>query len=145
MQKKSSNTAGVRFFTLNYDQILKELKNYAKRCIDKGAKAVILIGSLARGDYTAFSDADVIIISDNVPFRPIDRISEFLDPTLSIDVEPRIYTTREILTMARRKSKVIKEIVEYGILLSGDTEIIEKLKEILKGCLLHHNKHKSKT
>ena len=132
MQKKSLNFAEVRFFSLNYDQVLKELKNYAKKCIDKGAKAIILIGSLARKDYTAFSDADIIIISDNVPSRPIDRIKEFIDPTLSIDIEPRVYTSEEILIMAKKKSSIIKEIVEHGILLSGDEKIIERLREILR-------------
>ena len=132
MQKKSLNSAEVRFFSLNYDQVLKELKNYAKKCIDKGAKAVILIGSLARKDYTAFSDADIIVISDNVPSRPIDRIKEFIDPTLSIDIEPRVYTSEEVLIMAKKKSSIIKEIVEHGILLSGDEKIIERLREILR-------------
>jgi len=132
MQKKSLNSAEVRFFSLNYHQVLKELKNYAKKCIDKGAKAIILIGSLARKDYTAFSDADIIIISDNVPSRPIDRIKEFIDPTLSIDIEPRVYTSEEILIMAKKKSSIIKEIVEHGILLSGDEKIIERLREILR-------------
>ena len=132
MRKKSLNSAEVKFFSLNYDQVLKELKNYAKKCIDKGAKAVILIGSLARKDYTAFSDADIIIISDNVPSRPIDRIKEFIDPTLSIDIEPRVYTSEEVLIMAKKKSRIIKEIVEHGILLSGDEKIIERLREILR-------------
>jgi len=126
------NSAEVRFFSLNYHQVLKELKNYAKKCIDKGAKAIILIGSLARKDYTAFSDADIIVISDNVPSRPIDRIKEFIDPTLSIDIEPRVYTSEEVLIMAKKKSRIIKEIVEHGILLSGDEKIIERLREILR-------------
>lgn len=132
MQKKLSNSAEVKFFSLDYEQVLKELKNYAKKCLSEGAKAVILIGSLARRNYTAFSDADVIIVSDNVPPRPIDRISKFIDPTLPIDIEPRVYTSKEILMMAKKGSKIVKEIVEYGILLSGDKRIIEKLKEILK-------------
>jgi len=132
MQKKLSSSAEVKFFSLNYNQVLKELRGYAKKCIDKGAKAVILIGSLARKDYTAFSDADIIVISDNVPPRPIDRIGEFIDPALPIDIEPRIYTSKEILMMAKKKSRIIKEIIEHGILLSGDEKIIEGLREILK-------------
>jgi len=107
---------------------MKRLKEYAERVRSKGAKAVILIGSLARGDYTAFSDADVVIIVDNTPKNPIERLKEFMDPMFPIDLEPRVYTTEEILKMAREKRRLIKEIIEYGILLIGDERLIEKIK-----------------
>ncbi|HDD64354.1 MAG: nucleotidyltransferase domain-containing protein [Thermoprotei archaeon] len=125
--RESSNTAEVRFFKLDYRRVTEELKGYAERAINRGALAVILVGSLARGDYTAFSDADVVVIADNVPSRPMDRIKDFLDPTLSVDVEPRVYTRDEILEMARRGSKVVEEIASYGILLAGDRKIFEEI------------------
>ncbi|MEM3740693.1 MAG: nucleotidyltransferase domain-containing protein, partial [Candidatus Korarchaeum sp.] len=56
---------------MEYEGVLKRLVDYAERAVARGAKAVILVGSLARGDYTAFSDADIIIISDEVPENPI--------------------------------------------------------------------------
>ncbi len=132
MQRKSSSSVDVKFFSLNYDEVIEKLRAYARRCIEKGAKAVILIGSLARGDYTAFSDADIVIVSDNVEPRPIDRIKEFIDPTLPIDIEPRVYTTQELLRMAKEKRKLVREIIEYGMLLAGDEEILKKLKESLE-------------
>jgi len=132
MQRKSSNTVEVKFFKLNYQDILKKLKEYAEKWVEKGAKAVILIGSLARGDYTAFSDADIVIISDKVPPRPIDRIKDYIDPKLPIDLEPRIYTTKEVIKMAKEKRRIIKEIVGYGKLLAGNRELIKELEEILK-------------
>ncbi len=133
MRRKLSNSVGVRLFKLNYDKVMEELKRYAKRIIRDGrAKAVILVGSLARGDYTAFSDADVIIIADNVPRRPVDRIAEFIDPTLSIDIQPIVYTTREILKMAEEKRRIVREVVKYGILLAGDKTILATLARKLK-------------
>ncbi len=125
--RESSNTAEVRFFKLDYRSVTEELKGYAERAINRGALTVILVGSLARGDYTAFSDADVVVIADNVPSRPMDRIKDFLDPTLSVDVEPRVYTRDEILEMARCGSKVVEEIASYGILLAGDRKIFEDI------------------
>ena len=59
--------------------ILKALKAYAKRALEKNVKAVILIGSLAKGNYTAFSDADVVIISDSVPEDLLGRIKIFFE------------------------------------------------------------------
>ncbi|ARD85028.1 nucleotidyltransferase [Ferroplasma acidiphilum] len=47
----------------------------------------ILIGSLARGDCTPFSDADVIIITDSTRSE-----IEFMDPHMPIDIEPRVFT-----------------------------------------------------
>ncbi len=129
MQKRSSSTVDVKFFKLEYDKVLEKLREYAKKCVEKGAYAVILIGSLARGDYTAFSDADIIIICDNVPQRFIDRLTEFIDPSLPIDIEPRVYTREEILKMAKEKARIVKEILSYGKLLAGNEDIINEIRK----------------
>ncbi len=133
MQKKSSSTADVKLLKLNYDEVMEKLREYAERAIAKGARTVILIGSLARGDYTAYSDADVVIVSDNVPERPIDRLAEFIDPTLPIDLEPRVYTTREIIKMAEEGMRVVKEIISYGKILAGDKRLIDELRTKFRG------------
>ena len=132
MQKRSSNTVEVKFFKLDYKEVLKRLKEYAEKALAKGAKTVILIGSLARGDYTAFSDADILIISDNAPSNPLERLRDFIDPTLPVDVEPRVYTTRELIEMAREGRRIIKEILEYGIILAGDKKVIDEIKKNIK-------------
>jgi len=126
------NSAEVKLFKLDYAAILKALKAYAKRALEKNAKAVILIGSLAKGNYTAFSDADVVIISDNVPENPLDRIKIFLDLTLPIDVQPRVYTTQEIFKMARQKRRIIEEIVRHGKILAGDEKILKEIEMMFR-------------
>jgi predicted nucleotidyltransferase len=108
---------------------MKKLKEYSEKAVAKGVKAVILVGSLAKGDYTAFSDADILIIFDEASKNPIDRIKEFIDPSLPIEIEPRVYTTNELLKMAKEKRKIIKEIIEYGKLLAGDKKIIKTIKK----------------
>ena len=131
MRGKLSSTVEVRFFKLDYDAVLEHLKSYAKKVVSRGAKAVVLIGSLARGDYTAFSDADIIVISDNVPEKPMERLRDFIDPTLPVDVEPRVYTMKEFLKMAKEGRKVVKDVVKYGILLAGDGRVIDEAKKVL--------------
>ena len=125
MHVESSSSVGLKVFKLNYEEVLNKLRRYAEESLKKGAIAVFLIGSLARGDYTAFSDADVVlVVNDNYPRRYPDRISDFIDPTLPIDVEPRVYTISELLELARRRSGLVKEILKYGVLLAGDSGLL---------------------
>lgn len=119
----------VRFFTLNYEAVINELREYAKRAVDKGALSVILVGSLARGDYTAFSDADIIVIVGKSEERPIDRIARFMETKASIDIDVRVYTLEEIKRMIENESRIIHEIAKWGILLGGDQKIIEDIKQ----------------
>lgn len=122
----------IKLFEPDYEAIMRELKEYAEKTVKRGALAVILIGSLARGDYTAFSDADVIIVVEESSERPIDRIIKYLEPSASVDIEPRVYSTKEIQAMAKRRARIIKEIIEHGILLSGNKEIIEEIRQAIK-------------
>jgi len=84
------NSSEVKLFNLNYETMIGELREYAKRSVDKGALSVILVGSLVRGDHTAFSDADVIIIIKESKERPIDRVAKFMETKASVDVNVRV-------------------------------------------------------
>ena len=129
MQKRSLSSAEIKLFKLDYNSVIEELKEYARKALEKGAYAVILIGSLARGDYTAFSDADLVIIVGQTYRKPVERIKDYLDPSLSIDIEPRVYTIDELLRMAREKRRIVREILEHGILLAGNDDILKMIKE----------------
>ena len=128
MQRRYSNSV-VRVFEIDYESVMSELEEYARKSLDKGAKAVILIGSLARGDYTAFSDADLIIVVERSEKRFVDRSLDFMDPSLSVDIESRVYTLDEIIEMSKQGRKLIGEILEYGKLLAGEKRIIEIISE----------------
>jgi predicted nucleotidyltransferase len=131
MHEKSSNSAGLKVFRLNYELVFKRLKEYAERALEKGVIVVFLIGSLARGDHTALSDADVVIIvRDDYPKKLPDRISDFIDPTLPVDVEPRVYTLSEFSKMAQNKERIIKEIEKYGIVLAGDFSFVKGILQL---------------
>jgi len=128
MRVGSSNSVGLKVFKLDYEYVLKKLREYALKALEKDAIAVFLIGSQARGDYTAFSDADVVVIvRDDYPRGFIDRISDFIDPTLPIDIEPRVYTVSEFLKLIQNRSRIVEEVLSYGILLAGDPNIVKEL------------------
>jgi len=130
MQKRSWSSAEIKLFKLDYNSVIEELKEYARKALKKGAYAVILIGSLARGDYTAFSDADLVIIVGQTYRKPVERIKDYIDPSLSIDIEPRVYTIDELLRMAKEKRRIVREILEHGILLAGNDDILKMIKEM---------------
>jgi len=125
------NIAEVKFFKMDYEKVMRELERYAKKSLEKKAEVVILIGSLARGDYTAFSDADVIIITKEASRNPIERLSKYMDPTLPIDLQVRVYTYDELKRMAFESRRIIREIVSYGRILAGSSHIIDDLKRML--------------
>ncbi|WP_148682359.1 nucleotidyltransferase domain-containing protein [Pyrobaculum neutrophilum] len=111
----------VRLFRLDVERVFRELSRYARWAVERGALAVVLIGSLARGDYTAFSDADVVIVVREDGRRPMDRIPDFLDPSFPIDLEPRVYTVEELRKMAGTR---LAEEIASGVLLAGDAEVL---------------------
>lgn len=137
MQRKFWNSAGVKLFKLDLEKVLNYLQSYAEKIVSekKEVLAVILIGSLARGDYTAFSDADiVIIVNESSHKKPHDRVIEYIDQNAPIDIEPRVYTLDEIIRMAREKRKVVQEIIKYGKQLAGKLDIVDQLRQIYMHC-----------
>ncbi|MEM2632169.1 MAG: nucleotidyltransferase domain-containing protein [Candidatus Bathyarchaeia archaeon] len=107
---------------------MRELEEYTEKAVKKGAIAVILVGSLARGDYTAFSDADIIIVIGESREKPVERLTKYMEAKVSIDIEPRVYTIKELREMIKNNAGIVREIAEYGILLGGDENIINEIK-----------------
>lgn len=69
------------------------------------------------------------------PRRPIDRLIEYIDPTLPLDLEPRVCTLHELEEMAAGKSRLIKELIDYGVLLAGDELLLDRLRRVFEGRL----------
>ncbi|MEM0440064.1 MAG: nucleotidyltransferase domain-containing protein [Candidatus Caldarchaeum sp.] len=60
---RSSNSAEVRVFSLDYSMVMERVRDYARKLVDRGlAELVVLVGSLAKGNYTPFSDIDLVIV-----------------------------------------------------------------------------------
>lgn len=109
MREKSSNSAEIKLFKIDREKVLNFLRSYAKKLLDEGrAELVILIGSLAKGNYTAFSDADVLIVAENVPKIPLNRIPMYIEPRSPVDIEPRVLTKEEFYKMALEKRMLFR-------------------------------------
>jgi predicted nucleotidyltransferase len=115
------SSSEARYLKINFDEILSKLREYAdSKAKDQHTKAIVLTGSFARGNYTGSSDADVLVIADNVPANVLERYAIFSDPKFPIDLEPRVYTTNEFVNMIRQDNRFALESLELGVPLYGE-------------------------
>lgn len=129
MQKRLSKTARVKYLRIAKERVLKELKEYAFS-LKEEALLVLLFGSLAKDTYTGSSDADLLIVVKDTPLTPLERLPLFMPLNLSVTVEPKVYTKKEILKMAKEGRRWLTEILSSSIPLYYDRSFLEELKEI---------------
>ena len=103
------------------ERALSEAMEFAKCVKGKlGRVTVILYGSYARGDFNEWSDIDVLIIAEQLPENPIERLSLIEDCMARVaGVEPLLLTLNMIRKM-RGKNLAIREALEKGVVLLDD-------------------------
>lgn len=115
------SSAEARYLKINFDEVLRRLRDYARsKAKAYKVKAIVLTGSLAKGNYTGSSDADILVIADNLPDCVLERYALFSDPEAPIDLEPRVYTPGEFSAMIRQRDRFALESLEVGIPLYGE-------------------------
>lgn len=122
MHERSSSSV-VRRFPKRIE-ILESLRAIASRLLaeDQGVESVELFGSLARGDYGARSDADVLVrLRDPRSDRPAERIptylASFLGASVPVDVLP--LTTLELQRLVDAGSCFWKRALAERITLAS--------------------------
>ncbi len=78
-----------------------------------------LFGSLARGDATPRSDADLLFVVETDPRRSIDRIPDFLGDLEGIDRPCDVLVLTEAEWRARAGSRFHREVTRRGLRLDG--------------------------
>jgi hypothetical protein len=127
------SSSEARYLKINFDEILSNLREYAdSKAKQQHARAIVLVGSFARGSYTGSSDADILVIADNVPANVLERYALFSDPEFPIDLEPRVYTTKEFVDMIRLGNRFALESLELGVPLHGERLFRELKKSFSK-------------
>ena len=110
---------------------IKLAREFVEEVADSiGSLTAVVIGSTSRGDFNAWSDIDVAIISDVFNANPLKRFDSLI-PFIKPGIEPIPLRTVDVYRLAEKKAPVVKEIVE-GIVIRDDLGIIEKLKIFLK-------------
>ena len=100
------------------DKIIKDARSFV-RCVSKiiKIKNAVLFGSYARGDFNAWSDVDILIVTDDrVPSNPIHRLDMIMECIQKHPfIEPIIVSSIEYLKLKRRRNPIIQECEKYDI------------------------------
>jgi predicted nucleotidyltransferase len=97
------------------------------RCVKGklGRVTVVLYGSYARGDFNEWSDIDVLVIAEQLPENPIERLSLVEDCMARVaGVEPLLLTPDMVKRM-RGKNLAVREALERGVVLVDDLEVLK--------------------
>lgn len=101
-------------------EIEAALVRLSRRLVAGGAVKVIAFGSVVRGDYTAASDIDLLVVKPTTARMP-ERIGEAIgecgetDPPLP--VEPLVYTPEEFRRLIEQGNRLVTEVVRHGRVL----------------------------
>lgn len=119
----------ARFFRLDRERVDRDIRAYARRLAeDPAVLAVALFGSLARGEATAMSDADVLIILGDSP-RPFhERIPEFLRSGVGISLDVFPYTLWEATRALQEGWGVVTIALREGVWLVDKEGVRDRLR-----------------
>ena len=77
---------------------------------------VLVAGSVARGDFHAGSDVDVLVVSDALPAGPLER-AELLYRFAEGSIEPKGFTRAELAAALARRSPLVLEAASQGVVV----------------------------
>ena len=95
------------------------LANFLRKIFEeKGDKiqSIVLFGSVARGEYTIYSDIDLLVIVSEEHSSFKDRLYEYSKYSDGW-VEALVYTTREVDEMFRNFNPIILDALYYGLVI----------------------------
>ena len=100
----------VRVISPEKDKIDDFLKKYKKFLKKKNVRKAFLFGSWAKGNYSPYSDLDILIIIDSCPKKMRDRIPDFLPQNAPVGIDVFVFTSREA-----QRSSFVKKIMKGAI------------------------------
>ncbi len=99
--RRISSAGSVRIISLNAEEILSRARNSAEdlRRRFPEVKEVLVIGSLARGDFHGLSDLDlVLVVEGKLSASPLDRLHRywpFLRERLDFPLDLLVFSVEE--------------------------------------------------
>jgi len=88
-----------------------------------GVVAVVVFGSVARGDFNLWSDVDVLVIADHLEEGWLERIVSVGEPPAL--VQPMVWTPSEWATQLARNNAAALEAVDRGMWLVGSADDLD--------------------
>jgi hypothetical protein len=92
--------------------------------------ALILFGSLARGDYHTRSDADFCVILDVPGLTPFQGYDQVIACDPSGVVQPLVYNGMQFRQMVREANGLALEVMADGVFLAGDEAFRREIEEL---------------
>ena len=88
-------------------------------------RAAFIYGSIAKSEYTAASDVDLMVVSDELTYADVFSALEETAKQLSRKVNPTVYTRREMQTRLKQENTFITRGREQPrIWLIGDEHVL---------------------
>ena len=119
----------VRVIFLDGEKAIAKLRELAAKVVQENpaVQRVLLFGSLARGDYSPRSDADLIVVLADDSRRMMDRIPEFLEAfsTAPVPVDVLPYTEAELDKMLEDDNFFVKRALREALVLASRQETID--------------------
>ena len=118
----------VTFFRLDRERIERGLQAYVQALAgDAQVLAIVLFGSLARGEGTAMSDADVLLILAR-SFKSFHaRIPDYLRSGIGIPMDVFPYAFAEAQSMLSEGRGVVSVALREGVWLLDRARIRQRL------------------
>ncbi len=128
-QRRCSPTLNVRVWTVDRDAVVGALRAWAQeRSRDERVLAVVLFGSLARGDHTGASDADVLILLRASEHAFPRRIMDFIPVGVGVGVDVFPYTIEEAEASLNEGWGVVRTALAEGTILFERPGTLARLK-----------------
>lgn len=86
-----------------------------------GVRAVVVFGSVARGDFNVYSDIDVLVVAEHLPGDYRQRLDALGWPPPP-RVEPVAWSPQEYRRQRSRRNPIAIEAERYGVWLVGSPE-----------------------
>ncbi|MCZ7575168.1 MAG: nucleotidyltransferase domain-containing protein [Ardenticatenaceae bacterium] len=118
MRRESWNSLAPGFRRYAYTEAVGRFIERAAR--EMQPLALILFGSLARGDYHQQSDADFCVVLAESPPSPFDGYDQVVAYDPSGVVQPLVYGADQFRQMVRQANGLALEVIADGIFLAGD-------------------------
>lgn len=81
-------------------------------------RAVVVYGSVARGDWNDESDIDVLVLADDLPDAPLARLAALGEP--EDRVEPVVWSIADWRREHQRGNPIVVDALAHGVWLVGE-------------------------
>jgi uncharacterized protein len=82
-------------------------------------QVVVVVGSVARGDFNKWSDLDVLVVADALPDDPLERLA-LLDADAPPGLQPVGWTPEELGHRRARRDPLAVEADTLGVVVLGE-------------------------